>query len=64
MTQKELLYLEDAIGHENSIISLLNTSLENIEDENLVSFIENEIDRHQTEKEDLINLLEEKANEW
>ena len=64
MTQKELLYLEDAINHEKSILSILNESLENVEDENLVSFIESEIDRHNQEQEDLISLLEEKANEW
>lgn len=34
MTQKELLYFEDAIKHESNIISILNESLNNIEEKN------------------------------
>ena len=63
MTQKELLYLEDAIGHEQSIISILEDSIEKIEDENLEEFIKNEIDKHNNLKQNLLNLLEEKAHE-
>ena len=62
MTQKELLYIEDAIGHEQNIIKICNESLKNIQDQNLISFIEKEITIHSTLKENLINKLEEKAN--
>ena len=63
MTQKELLYFEDAIGHECNIISILEESINNIDDENLEEFLESELDKHISLKEDLINLLEEKVNE-
>ena len=46
MTQKELLYVEDAIGHETSIIEILNESLELLDDEKLITFIEEEIEKH------------------
>ena len=63
MTQKELSYVEDAIGHEASIISILENEVKNIKDENLVSFINNEINIHNNNKQNLINLLEGKINE-
>lgn len=63
MTQKELLYLEDAIGHEKSIISIIQANIDSIEDENLISFMENEIKVHNTIQEKLMNLLEGEANE-
>ena len=64
MTQKELLYVEDAIGHEDNIISIIKESIENLEDEELVSYMEDEIDMHQSIREKLMKLLKEKANEW
>ncbi len=63
MTQKELLYVEDAIGHEKNIISICENMLENLDDESLVSFIEDQIDSHTSIKDKLMNLLEEKVNE-
>ncbi len=63
MTQKELLYVEDAIGHEDNIISIIKESIENLEDEELVSYMEDEIDMHQSIREKLMKLLKEKANE-
>ena len=63
MTQKELAYIEDAIGHESTIISILEDEVGNIKDENLVSFIENELAIHNDNKEKLINILEAKINE-
>ena len=32
MTQKELLYMEDAIEHETNLISISELSVENLED--------------------------------
>lgn len=63
MTQKELSYVEDAIGHESSIIEILNYESDNLEDENLVSFMNSELNKHNKIKERLMSLLEEKANE-
>ena len=63
MTQKELLYVEDAIGHEQNIISLLDVSLENLEDENLVSFMEKETKKHAHTLQKLLKKLEDKSNE-
>ncbi len=63
MTQKELAYLEDAIGHETSIINILNETSKNLTDEQLISFVNSEMDEHATQKQQLMNLLEAKANE-
>ncbi len=63
MTQKELLYFEDAIGHEKNIIKICQNIIDNLENEDLVSFMENEVEKHTTLKEKLLNVLEEKANE-
>ena len=63
MTQKELSYVEDAIGHETNIISIASDISEKLADEELVSFMEEEIENHSSMKERLMNLLEEKANE-
>ena len=64
MTQKELSYVEDAIGHEGNIIKIINEGIKNLEDENLVTFMEVELNTHTSMKEKLMNLLEEKSNEW
>lgn len=63
MTQKELSYVEDAIGHETNIISIASDISEKLEDEELVSFMEEQIGNHTSMKEKLMSLLEEKANE-
>ena len=63
MTQKELLYVEDAVGHETSIIDILNKSLEFLDDDKLITFIEEEIDKHSDIKQGLLNLLEDESNE-
>ena len=62
MTQKELSYVEDAIGHEGNIIKIINESLNNLQDENLISFMKNELNIHTTMKEKLMTKLEEEAN--
>ena len=63
MTQKELLYYEDAIGHEGNIIKILNNFIQNIESEEIKKFLEDEVNIHKTLKENLLYLLEEKSNE-
>ena len=64
MTQKELLYVEDAIGHEKNIISILNESIALLEDNELVSFLTKELRKHEAMQEKLMTLLEDKAYEW
>ena len=63
MTQKELLYLEDAVGHEQNIISIIEEELQKLEDDNLITFMQEQLDKHTSTKENLINLLEENINE-
>lgn len=63
MTQKELLYLEDAIGHEGNIIKICEESIKSLEDENLISFLENELKMHVSMEEKLMAELEVKSNE-
>lgn len=63
MTQKELAYFEDAIGHEKNIISICEESLKKIEDNSIIEFLNKELEIHQNTKDKLLNKLEEKANE-
>lgn len=63
MTQKELLYFEDAIGHEKNVISIIKESLELLESEDLISFMEEQLEEHKDMEEKLTNLLKENANE-
>ena len=62
MTQKELLYVEDAVEHESIIIKILEDTKNRLDDDELISFIDTNINTHTTMKENLINKLEEKAN--
>lgn len=62
MTQKELSYFEDAIGHETNIIKIVSDTITKLTDESLISFMNNELDKHNNLKEKLITMLEEKAN--
>lgn len=63
MTQKELSYIEDAIGHENNIIKICEETIKLLQDEKLKEFIQNEISEHTTLKEKLMYTLGAKANE-
>lgn len=63
MTQKELLYVEDAIGHEKNIISIVEETIKQLQNQDLVTFLEQELSEHKNMQEKLMNKLEEKANE-
>lgn len=63
MTQKELLYFEDAISHEANMIKIIEAGVENLEDDNLKNFMNDELSKHNNMKQSLMNLLEEKTNE-
>lgn len=61
MTQKELLYVEDAIGHEKNVSSIIEETIEMLEDKNLQTFMKNELKKHQLIESKLMNLLEEEV---
>lgn len=62
MTQKELLYFEDAIGHEQNIISIIEESLNSLDDEKLSTFMNDELTKHNETCNNLISVLKELQN--
>ncbi len=62
MTQKELLYFEDAIGHENTIIKIVNNAIESLSSTDLKEFMKSELTKHEELKQNLMNKLGEKNN--
>ena len=64
MTQKELLYVEDAINHEKNIISILKESINYSSDNTIKDFFNEKLNDHIALKTELLNLLEDLANEW
>ena len=63
MTQKELSYLEDALGHETNIIKIIEESLKNIDDEKISTFMNKELTIHNEIKQQLMNKMEGKVSE-
>jgi hypothetical protein len=63
MTEKELLYVEDAIGHESNIISIIAETINNLENEELKDFMEEKLNQHTAFKIELIKALESCSNE-
>ena len=63
MTQKELLYMEDAIGHEDNLIAIYNDFIAKVEDNNLKSFMKMELKKHKSLKAKLLKVMEEAINE-
>ena len=63
MTQKELLYVEDAIEHEKSIIAYLEDMKNNLDDDDLVVFTDKELKEHQKQQKELCKLLEDEVDE-
>ena len=63
MSQKELLYVEDAIKHEKSIISILEESINQLENKDLMQCLKNDLKIHTKQQKDLLNLLEDNLNE-
>ncbi len=59
MTQKELLYLEDAINHEKALIEICDVSSNYIANEDLVDFFKKQSKKHSDLKNNLICLLED-----
>ena len=63
MTQKELLYVEDAIGHEQNVGQIVAETISLIQDKNLKSFLKSELKKHQAIEAKLLNLLESEFHE-
>lgn len=61
MTQKELLYMEDAISHEKIMIDILNDMIPKCND-NITNYFQKEIEKHQNLKSELMEKLKEKTN--
>lgn len=63
MTQKELLYMEDATMHETNLIEIATLSVDNLEDKTLKTFMKGQLKKHEKLKQKLITVLEGVANE-
>lgn len=63
MTHKELLYVEDAIGHEDNIIKIVTDTINQLSNDELKDFLEEKLNEHIAFKVELMNLLEDYANE-
>jgi len=63
MTEKELLYFEDAVGHEKNIIKIIEENKKQIDDERLINFFDNQVEIHKENIKKLINYVKEMANE-
>lgn len=63
MTQKELLYMEDAIGHETNLVQIASFSIENLQDKNLKTFMKGQLKKHESLKQKLMNALTEATHE-
>ena len=64
MTQKELLYFEDAYKHEDNLIKIIDLSKESLENDELKNFMNTEKEKHEEMKQTIKKLLEAKSNEW
>lgn len=62
MTQKELLYVEDAIGHEKNMIAICKETMRCLNDEKLKDFLGKEVKKHEDMQKKLLKMLEDKAN--
>ncbi len=62
MTQKELLYLEDAIKHEQNLIEICDNTIKNLKDEDLKTFIKSQQKTHKTIEKKLLKLMEDEIN--
>lgn len=63
MTQKELLYMEDAIGHEQNLETICNNFSELVEDKQLKAFLTKLAKKNQMLEKKLMDVLEDISNE-
>ena len=58
MTQKELLYIEDAINHEKALATICAESASFLEDSTLIDYLRNESKKHEILEKKLYKRLE------
>ena len=63
MTQKELLYMEDAIGHETNLVDICQYTIDSLQDKSLKTFMKGQLKKHESLKKKLMKVLEESTNE-
>lgn len=63
MTEKELLYFDDAINHEQYLESYIEFAISNLEDSNLIEFMKKELRNHEMIESKLFSVLEDNTNE-
>ena len=63
MTEKELLYYEDAIGHETNTIDICNFIIQNVTEDDLANFMRKQLKKHEEIKDELMCKMEELADE-
>lgn len=63
MTQKELLYFDDAISHEQNICSYIEYAISNLSDNKLIEFMKKELKNHEILQSKLLGVLEDCLNE-
>lgn len=57
MTGKELMYIEDALGHEKFMKCVTNKVTANVSDANLSQFLNDAVERHNEMYNKFLNLL-------
>lgn len=63
MTQKEVLYFDDAINHEQNICAYIEYAISNLEDNKLIEFMKKELKNHEMIESKLLGILEDACNE-
>ena len=62
MTQKELLYLEDAIKHKQNLAQICDNVVNNLTDEELIAFIKTQQKTHKNIEKKLLKVMEDIIN--
>lgn len=63
MTEKELLYYDDAINHEQYLESYIEFAISNLEDNKLIEFMKKELRNHEMIESKLFSVMEDIINE-
>lgn len=63
MSQKELLYYEDAIMHEDYTIKICEALSKRLKDSELISFMNDEVKHHEMIKKRLLTQMEDICHE-
>ena len=63
MTEKELLYFEDAISHEQNLCAYIEYAISVLEDNKLIEFMKKELKIHEMIESKLLGVMEDTCNE-